>query len=100
AGFVEPGESIEQTVHREVFEEVGLKVGNLQYFGSQPWPFPHSLMVAFTADYVSGDIRIQEDEIADARWFGPGDAMPEIAARISIAGWMIRANLPMGWNPP
>jgi len=100
AGFVEPGESIEQTVHREVFEEVGLKVGNLQYFGSQPWPFPHSLMVAFTADYVSGDIRIQEDEIADARWFGPGDEMPDIAARISIAGWLIRANLPMGWTAP
>ena len=64
AGFVEPGESIEQTIHREVHEEVGLKVGNLQYFGSQSWPFPHSLMVAFTADYVSGDIRVQEDEIA------------------------------------
>ncbi len=100
AGFVEPGESIEQTIHREVHEEVGLKVGNLQYFGSQSWPFPHSLMVAFTADYVSGDIRVQEDEIADARWFGPGDPMPEIAPRISIAGWLIRANLPMGWSAP
>lgn len=100
AGFVEPGESIEQTVHREVYEEVGLKVGNLQYFGSQSWPFPHSLMVAFTADYVSGDIRVQEDEIADARWFGPGDPMPDIAPRISIAGWLIGANLPMGWSVP
>jgi len=100
AGFVEPGESIEQTVHREVYEEVGLKVGNLQYFGSQSWPFPHSLMVAFTADYVSGEIRVQEDEIADARWFGPGDPMPEIAPRISIAGWLIGANLPMGWSVP
>jgi NAD+ diphosphatase len=100
AGFVEPGESIEQTIHREVYEEVGLKVGNLQYFGSQSWPFPHSLMVAFTADYVSGEIRVQEDEIADARWFGPGDPMPDIAARISIAGSLIRANLPMGWNAP
>jgi len=100
AGFVEPGESIEQTIHREVYEEVGLKVGNLRYFGSQSWPFPHSLMVAFTADYVSGDIRVQEDEIADARWFGPGDPMPDIAARISIAGSLIRANLPMGWTAP
>lgn len=100
AGFVEPGESIEQTVHREVLEEVGLKVGNLRYFGSQSWPFPHSLMVAFTADYVSGDIRVQEDEIADARWFGPGDPMPDIPARISIAGWLVRANLPMGWSAP
>ena len=100
AGFVEPGESIEQTVHREVFEEVGLKVGNLKYFGSQSWPFPHSLMVAYTAEYVSGDIRVQEDEIADARWFGPGDPMPDIAPRISIAGWLIRAHLPAGWEAP
>lgn len=100
AGFVEPGESIEQTVHREVLEEVGLKVGNLKYFGSQSWPFPHSLMVAYTAEYVSGEIRVQEEEIADARWFGPGDPMPEIAARISIAGSLIRANLPAGWDAP
>lgn len=100
AGFVEPGESIEQTVHREVLEEVGLKVGNLKYFGSQSWPFPHSLMVAYTAEYVSGEIRVQEDEIADARWFGPGDPMPEIAARISIAGSLIRAHLPAGWDAP
>lgn len=97
AGFVEPGESIEQTVHREVYEEVGLEVGNLRYFGSQPWPFPHSLMVAFTADYVSGDIRVQPEEIADARWFGPGDAMPPIAPRISIAGSLIRAHMPAAW---
>ncbi|WP_241116971.1 NAD(+) diphosphatase [Achromobacter xylosoxidans] len=100
AGFVEPGESIEQTVHREVLEEVGLRVGNLKYFGSQSWPFPHSLMVAYTAEYVSGEIRVQEDEIADARWFGPGDPMPEIAARISIAGSLIRAHLPAGWDAP
>ena len=67
--------SIEQTVHREVYEEVGLKVGNLRYFGSQS-PFPNSLMIAYTADYVSGEIRVQEDEILEARWFGPGDPMP------------------------
>lgn len=97
AGFVEPGESIEQTVHREVYEEVGLKVGNLRYFGSQSWPFPNSLMIAYTADYVSGEIRVQEDEILEARWFGPGDPMPEIAGRVSIAGALIRAHMPLGW---
>jgi NAD+ diphosphatase len=59
AGFLEAGESIEEAVHREVFEEVGLRVHNLQYFGSQSWPFPHSLMIAFTADYLDGEIRIE-----------------------------------------
>ena len=56
AGFVEPGESLEETVHREVFEEVGVRVGNVRYFGSQPWPFPHSLMIGFVADWESGEI--------------------------------------------
>jgi NADH pyrophosphatase NudC (nudix superfamily) len=54
-----------------VYEEVGLRVHNLQYFGSQSWPFPHSLMIAYTADYLDGEIRVDESEIADARWFGP-----------------------------
>ena len=94
AGFVEAGESIEQAIHREVHEEVGLKVGDLRYFGSQSWPFPHSLMIAFTAEYESGDVRIQEDEIADARWFGPGDDLPPIPMVESIAGRLVRANLP------
>lgn len=93
AGFVEPGESLEDTVHREVFEEVGLRVQNLQYFGSQSWPFPHSLMVAYTADYLSGDIRIQEDEIADAQWFNIHEPLPPIPGKISISGWLIRANI-------
>lgn len=93
AGFLEAGESIEEAVHREVFEEVGLKVGNLRYFGSQSWPFPHSLMIAFTADYAGGEIRIDPAEIAEARWFGPGDALPEIAPEFSIAGKLIRTNL-------
>ncbi|MCD0504923.1 NAD(+) diphosphatase [Bordetella petrii] len=94
AGFVEPGESIEDAIHREVMEEVGLQVENLRYFGSQSWPFPHSLMIAFTAEYAGGDIRIQPDEIAEARWFGPDDIMPDIPMRESIAGRLIRAHLP------
>lgn len=94
AGFLEAGESVEEAVHREVFEEVGLKVGNVQYFGSQPWPFPHSLMIAFTADYVSGDITVDETEIAEARWFGPDDMIPRTPHGISIASHLINAHLP------
>ena len=95
AGFLEAGESIEDAIHREVFEEVGLSVNNLRYFGSQPWPFPHSLMLAFTADYVSGDIRVDESEIAQAAWFGPDDPMPHVPPiGLSIAGQLIAANLP------
>ncbi len=94
AGFLEPGESVEDAVHREVHEEVGLKVGNLRYFGSQSWPFPHSLMIAFTAEYVSGEITVDQNEIAEARWFGPDDPLPEIATGISISGALISAHLP------
>lgn len=68
AGFVEIGETLEQAVHREVFEESGLKVNNLRYLGSQAWSFPNSLMVGFIADYVAGEIKIQPEEIADAKW--------------------------------
>ncbi|WP_459616897.1 NAD(+) diphosphatase [Bordetella sp. 2513F-2] len=96
AGFVEAGESIEQTVHREVEEEVGLRVRDLRYFGSQPWPFPHSLMIAFTAEYAGGELRLQQDEIADARWFGPGDTLPDVPSEETIAGRLIRAHLPPG----
>lgn len=95
AGFVEAGESIEAAVHREVFEEVGLYVRDLRYFGSQSWPFPHSLMVAFTAEYAGGELSLQENEIADAQWFGPGDVLPDIPMVESIAGRLIRANLPL-----
>lgn len=97
AGFLEAGESIEDAVHREVYEEVGLKVRNVQYFGSQPWPFPHSLMIAFTADYESGEIRIDEAEIAEAGWFGPGDPFPNVPPLgLSIAGHLIQAHRPRG----
>ena len=96
AGFLEAGESIEDAVHREVFEEVGLKVRNVTYFGSQPWPFPHSLMIAFTADYVSGDIVVDEAEIAEAAWFGPQDPFPKVPPLgLSIAGHLIQAHLPV-----
>jgi NAD+ diphosphatase len=95
AGFLEAGESIEDAVHREVYEEVGLRVRNVQYFGSQPWPFPHSLMIAFTADYVSGDIRLDEAEIAEAGWFGPQDPFPKVPPLgLSIAGHLIQAHRP------
>lgn len=88
AGFVEPGESIEETVHREVFEEVGIKIKNLRYFSSQSWPFPNSLMLGFHAEYSDGEIRIQEEEIADARWFHYKE-MPNKPAMMSISGWLI-----------
>jgi NAD+ diphosphatase len=88
AGFVEPGESLEDTVIREVREESGITVTNLRYFGSQPWPFPHSLMIGFVADYESGEIRPQEGEIEDARWFGVDD-LPVLPSRFSIARSLI-----------
>jgi NAD+ diphosphatase len=94
AGFLEAGESVEDAVHREVYEEVGLRVHDLRYFGSQSWPFPHSLMIAFTAEWESGEIAVDPREIAEARWFGPGDALPEFATGVSISGELIRANLP------
>jgi NAD+ diphosphatase len=85
---VEPGESLEECVQREVFEEVGVRVGNIHYFGSQPWPFPDSLMVAFTADYAGGEIQVDSVEIADAGWFSAG-GLPAIPPRISIARKLI-----------
>lgn len=88
AGFVEPGESIEQTVHREILEEVGLRVGSLKYFGSQSWPFPNSLMLGFHAEYESGEISCQDDEIAEARWFDVDD-LPNIPPRSAISRWLI-----------
>lgn len=88
AGFVEPGETLEETVHREIEEEVGIKVKNVRYFGSQPWPFPDSLMIGFTAEYLSGEIRIDKKEIIEAGWFAP-DKLPAIPGKISIARRLI-----------
>lgn len=69
AGFMEPGESAEEAVRRELFEETGIKVKNIVYRGSQSWPFPDQLMLGFTAEYESGDLKLQKEEIADAGWF-------------------------------
>jgi NAD+ diphosphatase len=89
AGFVEPGESLEEAVHREVYEETGLKIKNLSYFGSQPWPFPDSLMVAFLAEYASGGIRIDHDEIVEAGWYKYDDLPGRPSMSISIASTLL-----------
>lgn len=94
AGFLEAGESAEEAVHREVYEEVGLRVHKLQYIGSQSWPFPHSLMIAFTADYLSGEIRVDPNEIAEARWFGPDDEWPDPAPGVSISHTLVNMHRP------
>jgi NAD+ diphosphatase len=90
AGFVEPGESMEEAVRREIEEEVGVAVDRIKYFGSQPWPFPHSLMIGFTAQYAGGEIAVDGIELADARWFSP-HALPKVPMRLSIARKLIDA---------
>lgn len=89
AGFVEPGESIEEAVHREVGEEVGIKIKNLKYQKSQSWPFPNSLMLAFTAEYDSGEIKVDGDEILKAKWFKK-DEIIRYGTDISISDWLIQ----------
>jgi NAD+ diphosphatase len=90
AGFVEPGESLEQCLAREVAEEVGVEIRNARYFASQPWPFPHSLMIAFVADWVSGEIKPQDGEIEEANWFEVLQ-LPKLPSKISIARRLIDA---------
>ncbi|MGA3084018.1 MAG: NAD(+) diphosphatase [Thermodesulfobacteriota bacterium] len=95
AGFAEPGETLEETVKREVREETGIEVQDIRYFGSQPWPFPDSLMIGFTASYAGGEIRVDGTEILEANWF-TFDQLPKIPGRISIARslieWFINKN--------
>ncbi|MDR0615870.1 MAG: NAD(+) diphosphatase [Synergistaceae bacterium] len=96
AGFVEPGETVEQAVEREVYEESGIRVKNIRYAGSQPWPFPSSMMLGFRADWESGEPVPDGTEITDVRWFSPYD-LPDLPPRISISrrlidGWLARSN--------
>lgn len=88
AGFVEPGEALEDVVRREIREEVGIEVKDISYFGSQPWPYPDSLMIAFTASWAGGEIVVDGKEIVDARWFTVQD-LPKIPDKISIARSLI-----------
>ena len=88
AGFVEPGETLEQTVTREIREEVGIEVTDVRYFASQPWPFPHSLMIGFTVSWASGEVTVDGTEIVDARWFSSDD-LPDIPPSMSIARRLI-----------
>lgn len=88
AGFTEAGETLETCVEREVFEEVGIKVKNIQYVTSQPWPFPHSLMMGFTADYDSGEIKVDENELIEANWYNIDD-LPVIPKYGTIARKLI-----------
>jgi len=97
AGFVEPGETLEECVRREVFEEVGIQVKNIVYFKSQSWPFPDSLMIGFTAQYDSGHISVDPREILDADWFD-ADHLPMVPAKQVLAGelidWFVRSQKP------
>ncbi len=88
AGFVEPGESLEEAVRREVQEEVGIELGRVEYFGSQPWPFPHGIMIGFRAKYQQGDISLEDGELAEAGWYGLDD-LPDIPSKLSIARRLI-----------
>jgi NAD+ diphosphatase len=88
AGFVEAGESLEEAVRREAREEVGLELDRIAYFGSQPWPFPHGIMIGFRAEALSDELIIDESELAEAGWFGLND-LPTIPAKLSIARRLI-----------
>jgi NAD+ diphosphatase len=89
AGFVEAGEKLEDCVRREVFEEVGIRIQSPEYLFSQPWPFPSQLMLGFIAEYASGEIKPDENEILDAAWFRY-DALPDTPSNASVAGQLIK----------
>jgi len=89
AGFVEPGETLEEAVMREMKEESGITVKDIRYFGSQPWPFPHSLMIGFTANYASGQISVNDEENIDVGWYTPQNLPPQLPGEMSIARMLI-----------
>ena len=88
SGFVEPGETLEECVQREVEEETGLKVKNIRYYGSQPWPFPNSLMLGFTAEYDQGEITLDNEELYEANWYSV-ENLPYLPMSDSIARGLI-----------
>lgn len=90
AGFIEPGENVEQALEREIMEEVGIRVGNLRYFASQVWPFPGQLMLGFTAEYKEGEIQPDGEEILEAKWFN-ADSLPLVPPESTISGRLIRS---------
>lgn len=92
AGFVEPGETLEQCVAREVYEEAGIKVQNIHYFHSQPWPFSHSLIIGFTCDWLEGEIKINPQEIEEADWFGASN-LPDLPPKLSLAYMLINSHI-------
>jgi NAD+ diphosphatase len=87
-GFLEAGETLEECVHREVMEETGIRIKNLKYFGSQPWPYPSGVMIGFTAEYESGDIKLQDEELCAGAFFDR-DNLPEIPRKMSLARTLI-----------
>ena len=89
AGFLDFGESLEECVEREVLEETGLRVTNVRYVGSQNWPFPSQLMAGFVADYVSGEISLDDHELEDAQWFSCANMPAGLPPHRSIARWII-----------
>jgi NAD+ diphosphatase len=94
AGFVEPGETLEETIFREVYEESRVRVKNITYFGSQPWPFPNSMMFGFKAEWESGEPVPHDGELTDVRWFSP-DGLPDLPPPLSISralinDWLLR----------
>lgn len=90
AGFLEPGETLEECVHREVMEETGLRIKNLKYFGSQPWPYPSGIMIGYSAEYESGSIKLQNEELSTGSFYSR-DNLPEIPKKLSIARKLIDA---------
>ena len=90
AGFLEPGETLEECVRREVMEETGLTIKNLKYFGSQPWPYPSGIMIGYSAEYESGTVRLQDEELSTGAFYHK-DRLPELPKKLSIARRLIDA---------